>query len=439
MSDRIPSDVRIVETDILCTLTVQPTGTVSLACIALRCDAAIDAAEQEHQVDSDVRLDALPAEVLVHVATFISGRQALVLAACSSSLRAAALAEASWRTRLESIGFTAAGIALWLSSGRTLRAAFRFCDEAHEALEVALLRAPLPARGAGWDGFCDVRATLELANPWPQSVWTFFVPCTSEEDAPWANGEEVALHPAAYGICCAGYPALDNRSRCGATHLERDAVVLSFAPATQQHDLPRNAQPDHLLSVGWLMLKRITSSAAEDELLPVEDEVWELPEKRAVKAFQAMLLPAHAAGSGLVVIGENVWRLDEPTWRAAAARGSLNVEVLQATDVRLAGHSLPLVDEAPFDLGTTFGAQVPTARVSFQNYKLTGRSFEWADRVSYESRGGKDGGELQVASDLHSWRVVLAAAPPAEEMTALTFTALRRSRATLTLSDWDSI
>jgi hypothetical protein len=139
-----------------------------------------------------------------------------------------------------------------------------------------------------------------------------------------------------------------------------------------------------------------------------------------------------------------VWRLDEATWAAAAANGKLNVEVLQATDVKFAGHALPLVEESPFVLCTSRGAQVPTARVSYQNYKLTGRTFDWSDRAC--SDGAR---RLSAASDPCSWRVVLADSesrtqPPVQSnasngITGVTFTALRRSTAILTLSDWDMI
>lgn len=93
-------------------------------------------------------LCTLPRDVLVQLLQALRGHDVLSLGQCNGALREVAACEAIWSDKLQcDCGFTADGLELWSTSGRSLRQAWIDFVIKHEPLEAALLRDPQRVNG----------------------------------------------------------------------------------------------------------------------------------------------------------------------------------------------------------------------------------------------------------------------------------------------------
>lgn len=337
----------------------------------------------------------IPSELVAHIAHHLKGTHVIALSKCHRSLRHLATSLDIWREKLQSeLGFTEAGIELWLrSSGRKLFEAYDFVSRKHEPLECSVLGEPVVDR---WPGCIDVKLCVELANPWPQNVWTLFRVCSPLSDVvegrtdPWADlassssGRRMHTLPlwpeSSRRIQCVGYAAPGGK----------DAVIVSIAAAPREdladvakRNWSRSPHAVPTAAIGWMVGGEALSEA--------------------VPTVQAMLLPAckpkgnngEAGGvPALVVLGEHTLRVDKAS---LTPRGELCLEVMTAIDLCAHGLTLPLEEAAPYELCCDAGAEVPTTadrsdrKRGSHNRNLCGRDFEWrpsdrSERLAQEER-----------------------------------------------------
>ena len=88
-------------------------------------------------------LNNLPHDCLRVICCTAHGLATLRLAQCCHAFHAIALSDTIWILKLEEMGFTEAGIALWRTSGKSLAQAFSYLTLKHEPLEIAMLRDPI--------------------------------------------------------------------------------------------------------------------------------------------------------------------------------------------------------------------------------------------------------------------------------------------------------
>ena len=285
-------------------------STTFLDAVAVRA-ADYSTADCSSTADCRTNLSALPHDLLLLVAERLPGKVALQLATCCATLKAAALNSRSWHERLHDMGFTDTGVARWLEGGRSLVEAYLYSTVKHEAVELSELRRT-PVRAYGWRGACDMRLCIELANRWPNPIWTFITPRAPDGvPAPWAEAEELACHPRGELFCS----VFESHGR--------ELQVLSLPRVEGEREFEPLMAPvplEQLLETGWVQLR---PSA-------------ECPSPSGTPAVTAVPLPVKR---GLTVLSEVTIRLDARTWAAAEASGELVLEVLQATDVVCIGDS----------------------------------------------------------------------------------------------------
>lgn len=382
-------------------------------------------------------------------------RAPIVLGQSCHALRALLLCEFLWHQKLVSeFGFTDAGLALWRNSqrekNRRFAVAYFYFAVKHEALEFSLLREPVvnpPHRVVDGEYVRDIdlKLTVELANPWPVDVWTFFAVATGGESSWTAAVESGSLalwDGATERIHVAGFAA---------PH-ERDVVLVSLATeAMRERHVPHRfgyhpTQTCELAGFGWM------------------GGQTDAQQQGSVPAVQGMLLPAHATGTGLVVLGEHKLRLSpaahaRSAWDAIAAAGEVALDVVQCVDVRAYGLEDPLHDASSVDLRCSAGAEVlTTARPGMpHNRRLAGRDFEFGPSPHrehigsrerhdttrhvglYETREPHNASLAEHACNLNGETLVIqggsvvagevVAAPSGADLLPLTMTMLSRSRA----------
>ena len=270
-----------------------------------------------------------------------------------------------------------------------MRQAWIYFSIKHEPLEAALLRDPQRVSGGAFDGYLDLKLSVELANPWPARVWTLF---RVYDPSLQSLEEKVRRGFPFYGdgerIRCTGYAA----------PYGRDVVIVSMAPPEMTMLACRQlVQFDRAPSFGWMHVgtegdavlghgdEQLTHEGwaheGMHEGLPLAPDGTHL----ASPAVQAMLLPQRAEGAPgvMVVLGEHCLRVDPTVMEAAKRCGSLSLEVIQCVGLKVHGLELPLEDASPVELCCSAGAEVlTTADASLRrrggaNRSHAGRAFEW--------------------------------------------------------------
>ena len=402
---------------------------------------------------------ALPNEVVLQLAMTL-GVDAIALGSCCHSLCPILCDESLWRFLLQrDCGFTERGLSLWLGGGHTLIKAYDYWRNMHRPLEAVLLRESLEVNAEGWKGCRDLKLTVELANPWPVPVWTFFRIC-SPGATPWAaavqDGSLQLWRKSVQRIVCTGFAAPG----------DRDAIVVSLAtspecePAACER-VRRLRSPQ--LAEAWQRATAVGYMLGDGEL---EADVLAAP------TTQAMLVPAHASDGGLVVLAEHTLRLDEAAWSEAVSARELGLEIMSCIDVRAHGlvgcDGVPLTLEqaSPVELCCDRGVQVPTTadgshrRRARANRAICGRAFEWRHSERYKAisaehrhdskrhhilqeQSWESGATVEFRGDTSviqgGWELAgqAASVPRGDELAPLNFTVLCHGRASVPLRPAD--